>query len=96
MTTAGTTSGAGTATGASVNNASSGSKAGNTKSTSAPKTGLFSGLVAFLSAAGGLAFLFLFLILLALILFVIGVAGWLRRRESRGWGAHFARVTHRA
>ena len=89
MTTAGGTNGT------SGQHASTGSHAGSKASGS--NAGFFGTLSAYLGAAGGLGMLFAFLILLALVLFIVAVAGWLRRREGSGtWGTRFARVVHRA
>ena len=85
-TTAAGTSGAQTMT-------TSGSGAGSTKA--APSSGgFFGGLVAFLGAAGGLAFLFGFLLLLAIGLFIVAVVMSLTRR-GRSLGSRFASVAHR-
>lgn len=72
--------------------------ASNANSKTSPDNGgFFGGLTGFLAAAGGLGMLFAFLILLAIVLFIVGVVGWLRRREGgAAWGSRFARVVHRA
>lgn len=78
-----TTSGAGAA-----------SRANSARSTPAAG-GFFAGLVAFLGAAGGLAFLFGFLLLLAIALFIVAVVLWLTRRGGVSLGSRFARIAHR-
>ena len=99
-TAGGSTDGAGATTAGGVNGTSGtqNAAASNANSKSAPANGgFFGGLTALLAAAGGLGMLIAFLILLAIVLFIVGVVGWLRRREGgAAWGSRFARVVHRA
>lgn len=87
-----TTTAAGTSGGRTMTTNGSGS--GSTKS-SPSSGGWFGGLVAFVGAAGGLAFLFGFLLLLAIALFVVAVVLWLTRRGGVSLGSRFARIAHR-
>ena len=99
-TAGGSTNGAGATTAGGVNgtNGTQHSTASNANAKSAPANGGFFGrLTGFLAAAGGLGMLFAFLILLAIVLFIVGVARWLRRRDGgAAWGSRFARIAHRA
>ncbi len=63
---------------------------------SASGTGIFGGLVGFLSTTGGIAALFGMLLLLLLILAVIAVMGWLRPGQGKNWSSRFSRLTFRA
>ena len=84
-----------TAAGTSGDRTMTTSASGASSSKTAPaSSGFFGGLVAFLGAAGGLAFLFGFLLLLAIGLFIVAVVMWLTRRGSR-LGSRFASVAHR-
>jgi hypothetical protein len=71
-------------------------KSGTGQPATGTDTGIFGGLVGFFSTAGGLALLFGLLTLMLIILVAIAVAAAFRRGPAKDWGAHFARLTHRA
>jgi len=59
-------------------------------------TGLFGGLVGFLSTAGGPAFLFGLLMLMLIVLVAFAVTAALRRGHGKDWASRFSRLTFRA
>jgi len=73
-----------------------GSKSTAAKPATANGTGLFGGLVGFLSTAGGIVALFGLLLLLLLILAAIAVTGWLRQGPGKNWSSRLSRLTFRA